>query len=106
MDDLELTRKCAEMMGLKYHTDEDPDVWHGAICTYNAGSNMWTDSYNPLINDAQCFALVKKFQLTIYWIPDAEGGWSVRNEYGKEYADNVDLNRAVCECVAQMRKPA
>ena len=88
MTDIELTRLCAEAMGLKF--------------------------YNPLHDDAQAMALVKRFSLRV-----ERGGmsgivgfmhtakrWRVLADtpdiYKYETWDE-DMNRAIVECVANMQ---
>jgi hypothetical protein len=78
MTDLELTKACVEV----YFT-----------------------GYDPLYNDAQAMALVKKFKLCIDpFSEDGSNCWvvwhpskDVRNLGG------LDLNRAIVECVAKLR---
>jgi hypothetical protein len=85
MTDLEMTRLCAKAMGFT----EPPE---------------WSSFYDPLLNDAQALALVKKFRLTISpSIPSDETfAWAV--ELGDESAHSDDLNRAIVEFVARMQK--
>lgn len=92
MDDLTITRLCAEAMG-----------WpKGAVCHPDSlildGD---TKKYNPLHDDAQAMALVKKLRLSI----DVFGKWMVQDKKGN-YAPALshDLNRAICECVAKMQQ--
>jgi len=84
MTDLEMTRLCAEAMGFEPYADQPP---------YN---------YDPLYDDAQAMALVKKFGVALY-----------QGETGCWYADlpgfamrvrSLDLNRAIVECVAKMQE--
>ena len=87
MTDFDITRLCAEAM---FDTLE----WEQRLF-----------DYNPLHDDAQAMSLVRKFQLSVYWIPDSEGGWSAAWDFDFHvYADNSDINRAICECVAKMQK--
>jgi hypothetical protein len=89
MTDLEMTKLCAEAMGLKSrptkHNDQDVLPMH--------------DGYDPLHDDAQAMALVKEFNLRIGWFPEpgVAGNWGA-------YTYNADLNRAIVECVAKMQK--
>ena len=93
MTDLEITRLCAEAMGVKlgnFQTNDDDD--RVPIDSYNF--------YMPLHDDAQAMALVKKFEITT--LPQ-RGKWSVVCAWmGSDLHD--DLNRAICECVAKMQK--
>jgi hypothetical protein len=96
MSDLEITQKCAEAMG-------DAMAQSGDLRTALYRFNCW--EYDPLHNDAQAMALVKKFKLELtcglhdVWIA------SNRGTYDYESGNNADLNRAICECVAKMVKP-
>lgn len=109
MTDLEMTKLCAEAMGLSGHPVRD-------------GMEMWTDAgwaehkdalvlhhtqwqyWNPLHDDAQAMALVKKLGL---WIDrDSESlVWGVQGSNPDEDFGtyNIDLNRAIVECVARMQ---
>ena len=97
MDDLTLTRLCAEAMGYRL----DRDGGYSRLCQ-GAGMDEpdWFEFiYNPLHDDAQAMALVKKFQLSItvgdkWWATPPEG----------QDASSDDLNRAIVESVAKMRK--
>lgn len=107
MTDLELTKLCAEAMG--YAIVED---FHGFVPPVN-GIQVEIDKsgversirYNPISDDAQAMALVKKFKLSIHF---DTGLWWVRwlknidiGEY--QSLEDQDLNRAICECVAKMQ---
>jgi hypothetical protein len=100
MIDLEIIRKCAEKMGGKVELDRP------------RGSKLegWIrldrKIFNPLTDDAQAMALVKKFELRLQE-PEAEPSldrrWRVTVwEPTKFVAQHTDLNRAICECVAGM----
>lgn len=99
MTDLEIVKRCAEKMGIT-------GLAEGG---FNNPSDMpWFDDgapgyryYDPLHDDAQAMALVKKFNVSIY-----------RNMLNKDYTAEItdsgicsqfaDLNRAICECVAKL----
>lgn len=94
MTDLEMVKKCAELMGLgapRYRFVE-------------SGSHLLDEAsgfltYDPLHKDAQAMELLKKFRLTI---DDAnDGGWFVVGIGGAQ-AENADLNRAIVECVSKL----
>ena len=97
MTDLEITKACAEAMGLatieEYHW---PIVQDDMQC--------WMRVYDPLHDDAQAMALVKKLHLEIH----AYDGWCVRKSDGQgggsQWHCEDNLNRAICECVAKMRR--
>ena len=86
MTDLEITRLCAEAMFT-------PLEWEQRLF-----------EYDPLHDDAQAMALVKKFLLSID--PAQPIGWHVAKQETKffdaAYAHEDDLNHAICECVAKM----
>ena len=103
MTDLEITKLCAEAMG--YNT-EVAGEW----------LLMWAEDgrpFSPLTDDAQAMALVKKFGLLI--VQDDSGAWDVTKmhlcsdgippPYKATYktAFSIDLNHAICECVAKMQ---
>ena len=103
MTDLEMTRLCAEAMGLHpspYGEDRlEVVTWHGPD-----GEHPTYRIYEPLNDDAQAMALVKKFVLHIEWL--ATKDWAV--DYGsranpQHIACNPDLSRAIVECVAKMQ---
>ena len=95
MTDLEMTKLCAEAMGIEI--DEQ--------CTYRQGTRI----YHPLHDDAQAMALVKKFPMTIEPpVLTVDGYWHIESV---EIIDGIcpdvydkDLNRAICECVAKIEK--
>ena len=106
MTDLEITRLCAEAMG--YHqrkiTDGGKRVW---IIPHHPDPQCAPSAiiYDPLHDDAQAMALVKKFGLQILPPePASAGRWVVSyGELGK-CGDNTNLNRAICECVVKMQQ--
>ena len=92
MTDLDMTKLCAESMGLL--AEKDGRVLIGLT------------PYDPLHDDAQAMALVKLFQLTIDR-PDDDGDWGA-TFYGAEGDNPVcscrkDLNRAIVECCAKIQ---
>lgn len=110
MTELKLTKLYAEAMGFV-------DIQIGIIsCKVNTpnpdypnNSDFGRCRYDPLTNDSQAMALVRKFGLTIDPIEDMPPfTWHVVIAYNGDwdkqiYADGVDLNRAICECVAKMQ---
>ena len=94
MTDLEATRLCAEAMGLKRLEYES------APSTFFIDDDDTMPRYDPLHNDAQCMALVKRFMLHI----DAFAGMA-EFPHGELYPtyDDDSLNRAIVYCVAKMR---
>ena len=97
MTDLQITGLCAEAMGFKACIKPVlGGVWHAVISDKGVER-----PYSPLTDDAQCFALVKRFQLYI-------GGWTGNGTVtasieGRMLTSSTDLNRAICECVAKMQ---
>lgn len=102
---LELTKLCADAMGLHVAHANQPET----------GELFWVitsfgyPKYDPLDNDAQAMALVKKLHLEINYGQGVE--WEVNNRHsaeGEEYtsAMHPDLNRAIVVCVARMQAKA
>ena len=101
MTDLEMTRLCAEAMGWHPHAISDK-------CYHNESEHrsMLTSDYDPLHDDAQVMALVKKMKVSIY-APYKEEEWEcgVEEENMTLHGSlNNDLNRAIVECVAKMQQ--
>lgn len=105
MTDLELTKLCAGAMGFKLPRAGN-DWWSGEFI--DGGREV---IYDPLHNDDQALKLVKNRALGI-WIhrlthrnpPE----WYVSNGekevFGPTFeVTNIDLNRAICECMAKMQ---
>ena len=87
MTDLEITKLCAEAMG-------------GEGFAYDE----FGPKYDPLHDDAQAMALVKKFELSVEFSDEfhTNSDWAVcRGTTIQAYSR--DLNRAICECVAKMQ---
>ena len=82
MTDLEITRLCADAML--------PDIY-------------LHPKFDPLHDDAQAMALVKKFGIEIHSRTDRNGWYAGINEED-EMTPHADLNRAICECVAKMQQ--
>lgn len=113
MTDLEITWLCAKASGLKGYVEERLSTSLGLVrlCRPELerpkGLPQW---YWPLHDDAQAMLLVKKFELELlprYFIDE---GWRVSFYYSQEekeervYSKNLDLNRAICECIAKMQR--
>ena len=113
MTDLEITKACAEAMGMTHEWDSKA-VWlkvesfspgYEAQFTHKRGGFFsWIKRYDPLRDDAQAMALVKKFGV---WLGEMEDGtWVVSFKEdvigGGDDVENADLNRAICLCVARM----
>jgi hypothetical protein len=95
MTDLEMTKLCAEAMDIQVVADESGTLW-GAI-------DRWRETpYDPLHDDAQAMALVKKFRLSL--TAEHQGGWIVNRNTDEIEVRNQWANRAVVEWVAKMQK--
>jgi len=111
MTDLEITRKCAEAMGLDWRLPTSPKVLahpHSALqyADDSSGEIYWR-IYDPLNNDAQAMALVKKFELCLNCAtPGAILEWEAW--YGDidanqlSVANSPALNQAICECISKL----
>ena len=107
MTDLEMTKLCADAMGIVVQLI-DPEVFrwarekHYRIPERGEAPN---ECYDPLHDDAQAMALVKKFNLSILFACGDD--WQVCNLHREDGgAPNIcthGLNRAVVSCVAQMQ---
>ena len=91
MTDLELTKACVEKMGIAWNADRT-----GTEILYDRGDGA-DDLYDPLNDDAQAMAMVKKFRLDI---EHPERGKSLRTVIGwgngkQTIAQSKDLNRAI-----------
>ena len=105
MTDLEITKLCAEAMGLKFRAVDGIYVQY--LPDPENEPTGWVE-YRPTHNDAQAMALVKRFRMTILhiWVRGPYYLATVEERSQKVIADarNEDLNRAICECVAHMQK--
>lgn len=96
MTDLEMTKLCAEAMGYVYRGQHDDALMGNQF-----------GKYDPLHDDAQAMALVKKFKSPHFqlWSDDevTGGKWHawVRGQRAGTSSDS--LNRAIVECVAKMQ---
>mgnify|MGYP001615773257 CR=1 FL=1 len=107
MTDLELTEACAEAAGLTVVEQL------GRVMFPN--TQLGSPIYDPLHDDAQAMALVKKFNL---WLTFRREKWQKLVPYdhvwgagwfhhqddpvSKINTQSKDLNRAICECVAKI----
>ena len=112
MNDLEITKLCAEAMGLKTSGVHSLSYVIDSTVTTAYGDIDFTDhwrTYDPLHDDAQAMALVKRFHIQIW--PEVKRslkehiytGWTTFI-FGTGTATSTNLNRAICECVAKMQK--
>jgi hypothetical protein len=99
MTDLEMVRLCAEAMG--YIPFGPADTPHGQVWLTKVAGEV----YDPLHDDAQAMALVKKFGLSIApELGQGRGLWRVNHWRDPPLVLDTDLNRAIVECVAKMQK--
>lgn len=103
MNDIDLTKKCADAMGIPvkaFPANTIEYYWRiEPACFVN---------YNPLHNDAQAMALIRKFELDMHVHHSPEQGkicyashWD-GPERRDAYAYDVELNRAIVKCVAKI----
>ena len=109
MTDLEITKLCAEAMGLPWPKGKlygaTPNACKVLIKEGSEDGDRRDTYYDPLHDDAQAMALVKKLQLSIAE-PRAGCGWGVyrHDALRQQTSEHADLNRAICLCVASMEK--
>lgn len=105
MTDLEMTRLCAEAMGYVEDVEASPLFLGIAIRDDELGD--WYQ-YDPLHDDAQAMALVKKMNAFGFGFAandSYEYRWFCMSSQGDVYESvSADLNRAIVECVAKMHK--
>lgn len=103
ISDVEMTKLCAEAMGYKIVYPDDH------VLPIAIESDKGSGVYNPLHDDAQVMALVKRFHLNILIFDKLDGHnagwWRVDSQPELNItARNADLNRAVVECSARIQK--
>jgi hypothetical protein len=131
MTDLEITRLCAEAMGwqhlgavgvdLEAEGVESPSEadrrFPGKLWCLSGGNNWWRHPEgdtvcghcesipDPLHDDAQAMALVKRFKLHIYTVTGMSDHWIAHQASGTHTgAQSTNLNRAICLAVAKMQR--
>lgn len=105
MDDLTMTRLCAEAMGFHRSEDIREQDWF-----YLAGFHYPNRRYDPLRDDAQAMALLR------WLIRGEKGGTVTASVFGftfNNFKDQKivlhtldkpsDLNRTIVECIAKMQ---
>ena len=101
MGDIEITQLCAEALGYSVMPHSNRKSSKDLIWIPNGGN------WNPLTNDAQAMALVKRLNIAIqpYETNDdsIEYQASIQHESGDYMVSSADLNRAICKCVANMQ---
>lgn len=104
MNDYELTKHCAEALGLGYvrRCEENPRALE-----YNADpeNEAWM-IYCPLDEDGEAMQLVKSFNLEIQPPDEDNPNWVVFRRVGLVGVgpEDLDLNRAIVQCVATMQE--
>lgn len=96
MMDIEMLRECAEAAGVKVWAVGDRlEIMNGLVSTGRP--------YDPLTDDAQAMALVKKFYIAI---GRTQFEWKACALLSKtpEWSWNADLNRAIVETVAKAQR--
>ena len=99
MTDLEITRLCAEAY---FDSGKRMISCIGDVAYVEPYCEVDAIRYDPLHDDAQAMALVKKMRLDIDSEWPGRDRWIVMGTGG--FASSDDLNRAICECVADMQK--
>lgn len=106
MTDLEMTKLCAEAMGYRF-IESMYGNWKRVSPSGRVrycGANILDCGYEPLHDDAQAMALVKKFDLCLEPNSPNVAKWAVwRIDHEEPITHNADLNRAIVECVAKMQ---
>ena len=108
--DIEMVRRCAEAMGIHLVEQTDARLPAWAYKKWpDPDENGGIYDYNPLTDDAQAMALVKKLKLHLLWISEED---AARTDHAKHLgnlwsvnmgqARNADLNRAIVECVSNL----
>lgn len=105
-----MTKLCAEAMGFKLLYADDTSF---PVCIESVNGAGFFD---PLHDDAQAMALVKKFKLMVTPVFNRTGyDWVVTDYKGDGKGGSVapgpsiqdiTLNRAIVECVAKMHRVA
>jgi len=104
MTDLELTRLCAESMGLDVVEVGNNKPEHTLRINGLFGDSSY-GNYDPLHDDSQAMALVKRLALNCtLWSDGMSDGWLVQSFLHQEFeASNINLNRAIVEVCSKMQ---
>lgn len=104
MDDLTIIKACAEASGTD--VEHRNDAFGERYLVYIG--NGYSKDYNPLTDDAQAMALVKRFRIDLECCSDSdEIYWSayiMENGHVAYSFVDPDLNRAICLAVAMRGK--
>lgn len=100
MTDLEMTKLCAEAIGKVPHASTRKEYQGVPVGVWLA-----CHKYDPLHNDEQAMALVKKLKLTVSYEIDHWEAWNHLDNWHPSHIVGGDenINRAIVECVAKMR---
>lgn len=100
MTDLEMTKLCAEAMGLDWEAEQKRMADRDGKWL----NGYETPRYDPLTNDAQAMALAKRFMMEVDFFAGAASikkpgasGW------GYIAFSDDSINRAIVECVSKMQ---
>jgi len=96
MTDLEMTRLCAEAMGLEIGPD-----WNQGYVMLGGYNGIVPSRYDPLQIDAQAFALVRKLGMSIGRYADDQ--WNAWMPMYPAQSEGLDLNRCIVECAAMLQ---
>ena len=100
LSDLEMTKLCAEALGMPYITpSDDYDGRAGIMICDEHGNARYT--FHPLRDEGNAMRLVKQLGISINYLRGSQC-WIAIRAHGY-YEENYDLNRAIVECVARMQ---
>jgi hypothetical protein len=106
MEDIEIVRKCAEMMGYKlepYSKGIRLRGEDGYVCMV-IGDSPIAKQYDPLHDKAQAMDLVIKFEIAITPRDILKNKMLWTACYSPSaWHEDTDLLRAICECVANIK---
>lgn len=91
---LQINKACADAMGEVVNEFDGLLFFHGPRYT----AEQHSQHYDPLNNDTQAIALLKRFQLCVEWGKGWVRVWP--SEVGGVECIYDDFNYAVCNCVA------
>ena len=112
MTDLEMTKLCAKSMGYEEYPPQEWFSMEDRKFFHSNGIHGLPWVFNPIHDDAQAMALVKKCSLDVYGSDLVAGNWKWHASW---HFVNDDLpeqiighgatpNRAIVECVAKMQQ--
>lgn len=103
LTDLEMTKLCADAVGVPVFLWTMRNHEHNGYTTPDRNGK----TYNPLEDDAQAMALVKKLHLTLTPEDTGDGVWLWFAEWPDESGGcDGNMNRAIVECVAYKQSAA